>query len=272
MTTYQEPALSILVLDFVKEAETRACLESVKRHILFPHKIIYLHNGIADYPIQLYRDGLVDQFIQTRHNHGLGVGTRDLVAACFSRYFLMLQNDQVIGRDFSAVEFDGLIHAVLGENINGQTIASVDLAGAVGGRGVYSERAHIMETAFYKQLETDGKLGTSGAGPYHEGAWREAQIQEFYRENDYTHFTWPNPLVIDRGVWTIRDVAGGRVRMRTDTKAVWWLEPPKHPYVFPECSELEWATAIDGKWIDGTIPQAYLDKKQSFNCWGDVTP
>mgnify|MGYP000553024458 CR=1 FL=1 len=38
------------ILDFNKPAATRVCLESVRRHVKVPHKVIYYHNGPADYP------------------------------------------------------------------------------------------------------------------------------------------------------------------------------------------------------------------------------
>ncbi len=274
MNDYVEPELSILVLDFAKPKETRLCLESIKRHVKFPVKVIYLHNGLADYPYEFYQVGLVDQFIQTQYNEGLGVGTRDLVGNCFSKYFMMLQNDQIIARDFEQREFD-MICESFGEisSMNGfRTTKSIGLAGHVAGQHIYSERCHIMETEFYKQMEREIPLSLGGAGPYHHQIWREEQIQNHYKDNRYMHFVSPYPLVQDNGVWTIRDVGGGRVKMRTDTKAVWWLGLPTEPYIFPEMTEQEWQDSIMGNWKNGTIPQAYLDKKQSFNCWGEQEP
>jgi hypothetical protein len=267
---YQEPLLSILVLDFVKPEMTRRCLESIKRHVKFPAKVIYLHNGPAEYAYELFKIGLVDHFIQTRSNNGLGVGTRDLVAACFSRYFMMLQNDQVIARDFEEPEFITLVEDGLDLVApNGQTVKSISLAGPVGGNGVYSERCHIMETKTYKDMEFDIPLPPGGAGPYSHQMWREEAIQKFYKTCNWTHYTGWRPLVLDQGFYTVRDNPdGGRVRMRTDTKSVRWLELPKEPYVFPEMTAQEWADSIAGKWVPGTIPQSY--RSHSFNCWGNI--
>lgn len=268
MHDYNEPELSILVLDFAKPKESRLCLESIKQHVKFPVKVIYLHNGPAEYALDFYREGLIDQFIQSKVNNGLGVGTRDLVGNCFSQYFMMLQNDQIICRDFEYREFEMIVDTI-GKSFQTKTVASVGLAGHVAGQNIYSERCHIMETAFYKEMERMIPLSAGGAGPYHHQIWREEQIQKHYREDNFIHAVSSYPLVTDNGVWTIRDVAGGRVKMRTDTKAVWWLKKPSETYIFPEMSEEEWIDAILGNWKDGTIPKAYLEKNQSFNCWGE---
>ena len=58
--------------------------------------------------------------------------------------------------------------------------------------------------------------------------------------------------------------------MRTDTKALWWEEPPTEKYVFPEHTDSEWELAIAGKWVGGTIPETYLRRGESFNCWGEA--
>src|SRR3989338_11219459 len=116
MAEYAEPELSYLVLDFLKEEETRRCLESVKRHTKFSHKVIYLHNGPAEYPARFLKEGLCDQLIQTSTNTGLGIGTRDLFAAPFSPYSFYLQNDQFLNRDFMQEEFRALV-AMIGQQL-----------------------------------------------------------------------------------------------------------------------------------------------------------
>ncbi len=279
-TPYSEPQVSFLILDFLRERETRLCLESIRRHVKFPHKVIYLHNGPADYPAQLIKDGLIDQLIQTAANQGLGLGTRDLFAACFSPLAIYWQNDQIMGRDFEQAEVDGLIQLlksreIIHDIIGGRKerpVKSVALAGEVCGENVYSERAHIIETAFYRELEHQLPLSHGGAGPYHDVEWREGQIQKVYADRGYIHFTGYQPLAIDRGVWTLRNNGGGRVRMRTDTKAVWWEETPISRDVFPEHTDAEWTEVLAGRWPAGKVPQLYLDRSQSFNCWGDAQP
>ena len=283
--TYQEPLVSFLVGDFVKPVESRLCLESIRRHVRFPHKVIYHHNGTGsdtDYAYQYLKDGLVDQFIQTKVNNGLGIGTRDLFAASFSPYSILFQNDQILAVDFTQEMLDHYIGMLWGKlwlsikdkpepQDSGWTVASVSLAGQVAGPSVYSERAHLIKTDFYRHMESSGILGYHGAGPYNDGGdWREAQIQRFYEKEKLMHVTHLPPIVRDNGVWTIRDIAGGRMKMRTDTKELQWIKPPTETGVFPDHTDEEWTTAIAGNWVPGTTPVNYIAKGQVFNCWGNV--
>lgn len=283
MKDYSEPELTVAILAFQRDEATQACLESVRRHVKVPHRVHLYHNGPDIGPEShsesyfYYHLGYVDLFLQSRQNDGLGVGTRNLMASVSTPLFLLLQHDQVLARDFHQDELDAINHTILpfvpalGKRYS-RAVASVGLAGPVAGVEVYSERAGIMRTAFYRQMEQAIPLSPGGAGPWSHLAWREGQIQAHYRNHGLVHHTsWP-PLVLDRGVWTIRDNPdGSRLHMRTDTKALWWETPPTDRYVFPEMSPLEWDSAIMGQWVGGTIPEAYLGRPGgSFNCWGDV--
>lgn len=276
MTDYQEPKLTFAILDFLKPVETYHAISSIRERTKFPHKIVYLHNGPAEHAYPIFQAGLVDTFVQTSKNNGLGVGTRDVMSLVHSPYTIMWQNDQIMNRDFFEDEFNRLIELLPKNVTNLQSVLrdekvkyinSISLAGPTAGVEIYSERAHIIPTSSYRFLESVGVLGPYGAGPYHHGPWREEQIQKYYKANNLIHITDYLPLAMDIGKWTIRDCAGGRVKMRTDTKAVTWEIPPTEKYVFPEHTEQEWTDAIAGKWPAGKIPQIYLDKKESFNCW-----
>lgn len=267
MKDYKEPEVTFVVLDFEKPNETYNCLSSIKQRVKFPHKVIYYHNGKSKHAESLFRGELIDIIAQSSVNDGLGVGTRNAMALSFSPYTIYWQNDQILGKDFLQKDLDTLILFL----DSFKDTKSIGLAGAPCGNGIYSERAHIIKTDFYRQMEFEIPLSDGGAGPYHHQQWREGQIQKFYRENNYVHFTDHGfQYAIDIGKWTIRDCAGGRIRMRTDTKAVWWDITPTESYIFPEHTESEWADAIAGKWIGGTIPQIYLDKKESFTCWDNL--
>jgi len=267
---YQEPELSVLVLDFLKPEATRLCLESIQRHIKVPHRTIYLHNGSADYAYQFYQNGLADHFIQTDVNRGLGVGTRDLVAACFSRHFIMLQNDQIVGRDFPMTEFYSIIGMIEAEDVDNKMIGSLSLAGPVGGRGVYSERCHLMETELYRQMEHEIPLSPGGAGPFSHQVWREEQIQNWYRENNYTHYTDWRPLVVDNGHESKRTNPDGSVwRHEPDTKKAWLVSGPvKERYVYPKFTDAEWDRVIETQsWPDGQIPEAEIKNSFVVQAW-----
>lgn len=267
--TYTEPHLSVLVLDFDRERETRACLQSVRRHVKVPHTLIYLHNGPASYPVDLYREGLCDQMIQTRSNRGLGIGTRDLFAAAFGRWSLYLQNDQELGVDIDQQTLDtltGMIGGTMWLRLNGQQqpqdsgwkVASVSLAGQVCKPSEYSERAHIIETSFYQRLEREGVLPCHGAGPYHDGVWREAAIQRYYEEHKLIHATHLPPLVVDRGSRARRQNPDGSVwQHEPDTKALTLISGPvKERYVYPTLTDAEWQSVLATQsWPPGQIPE-----------------
>lgn len=262
---YTEPELTYLVLDFRKEKETRLCLESIKKHTKFGHKVIYLHNGIGvDYPQEFLREGLIDQCIQTRENRGLAIGTRDLFAASFSRYSFYLQNDQYLNRDITPEEFEKMKKIIGGKfqsphDGSSWTAMSVDLAGAVCGLNIYSERGHIIETAFYKKMEESGRLGCHGAGPWHDGPWREGEVQQFYKENKFLHYTYEEgPFVTTNGYRAIRQNPDGSVwEHDADTFAVRLVSGPvKEKYAYPNFTDEEWRQVLATQsWPEWKLPE-----------------
>ena len=300
MAEYKEPELTYLVLDFLKEPETRRCLESIKRHTKFPHKVIYLHNGPVveqehttgrnpqseqehttgqgplPYPARFLAEGLCDQLIQTSTNTGLGIGTRDLFAASFSPYSFYLQNDQFLNRDFTQEEFKSLT-AMIGQQLRSPddglvwTVQSVDLAGGVWGLHKYTERAHLIPTTFYKQLEASGLLGYHGAGPYDDGPWREEQIQTFYKKNRYLHYTYPNRFITDFGHRSVRENKDGSLwSQEPDTKKLTLLRGPVHKRAsWPKLNDEEWAGVLRTQnWPQDTVPAGQIkDIDKRWN-WG----
>lgn len=270
--TYQEPILSVAVLDFAKPIESRLCLESVKRHIKeIPYKVIFVDNGSGeDYPLEFVREGLVDQLIVNRESTGLGLGTRDVMNACFGQVTFMLQNDQELARDFTMLDFISLVTQFGAQTQDGRKVGSISLAGAPCGDGVYSERGHLVSTRFYKDMERNGVLGHHGAGPWHDGIWREAQIQGLYAREGLIHWTPPcAPWVKDNGVFAVRDMrktGGGLWCHRTDTKALWnILKAEQFNPVYPKFTDEERRQMMFGEWPDGQIPER--EKQDSFDCW-----
>lgn len=275
--THQEPQVSFLVLDYNRPEAAYSCLRSIREHVKFDrYRIIYLHNGVPTkpphYPMDLLHAGLIDELIMPRENGGLGLGTRALFAACFSPFAISWQVDQIMGRDFEQRELDALkdllyqTYRSLGRNH--QIVQSISLAGAPCGPGVYSERAHFIETNLYARWETKEPLSAGGAGPFHHLPWREGQIQQIYKDQDYMHWTdWP-PLAIDNGRDAERENPdGSRWRHFPDTKQLWLIHGPvKERYVYPKLSENEWQTVIETQsWPPGKIPENEV--KDSFHVW-----
>lgn len=250
---YEEAELSYLILDFLREKETRDCLRSIKAHTKFNHKIIYLHNGDdPSYPYALFKEGLIDHFIQTKENNGLGIGTRDLFAASFSPWSFYLQNDQKLIRDFTQEEFDNikdLFTQKFQSPDDGSiwSVKSVCLAGGFAGLHTYSERAHIIQTRFYKEIESSGALGFHGAGPcWHNGQWREEQMQKLYTQNHFLHFTYASPLVEDRGRRAIRQNRDGSIwEHNTGTQELRLIRGPIcEKAKYPPFSDTEWEEVL----------------------------
>ncbi len=275
---YSEPRLSYLVLDFQKPEESRLLLESLHAHTKFPFKIIYLHNGPTDYAQRFLDQGLIDQLVVTRKNNGLGIGTRNLFAACFTKYAIYAQNDQFLGREFTEGEFDALT-SMIDKDMHGQVVTSIGLAGAPCGTNVYSERAHLIKTAWYKGLEKDlgdeeGEgLPNGGAGPYHADVWREGWMQSFFKNSNCMHWTYPNPLFGDNGKTAMRQNPDGSVWQHyPDTKQLWLVRGPViEKYVYPKFTDEEWVEVIRANgWPAGKIPANEV--KDSFQYWHKLPP
>jgi len=271
MSEYKDPILTLGVLDFAKPIESRLCLESIKRHVQVPHKVVFCDNGSGeDYPISFVREGLVDQLIVNRESTGLGLGTRDIMNASYSPYTIMMQNDQLFSRDLTQADFDALT-SQLGKDTAEGKIASINLAGRVAPLNTYTERAHLLFTTFYKQMERNGELGYHGAGKYHNGPWRESQIQAIYAAQGLIHWTPPTiPWVSDNGVFAVRDMGDGGVFChRTDNKAMWVIAKPKDIHSFnpsyPKLMDEERAFLMVQGWPDGQVP--LLEQGSSFDCW-----
>jgi hypothetical protein len=267
---HEEPPLTIAVLDYQKEETTEACLRSIRAHVQVPYRLVYLHNGRADYPRRFLDIDLIDTLIQPSTNRGLGIGTRDLMAAVFSPYVIMWQNDQLMGRALTRYGWAELV-GTLDERWQ-YGMRSISLAGPVCDtpteRHVYSERAHLTKTAFYREMEHTLPLSYGGAGPYHHAQWREGQIQEHYRQQGYLHYTdWP-PLALDNGREARRSNPDGSEWLHyPDTKQLWLVSGPvKERYVYPYLSDTEWDTVLATQaWPPGQIPER--ERGASFHVW-----
>lgn len=254
--------ISILILDFLKPDESRKCLESVHKNCQFKKQIIYLSNGGGfenqKYVIDFYSVGLIDKLILNKENNGLGWGTEDLFRICDTEFTMMLQNDQIINYNISQNQIDILLNILR----NNEKIGAISLAGFPCGNNIFSDRCHIIKTSLYNKIpKTHG-----GCGKWNHLKYNEQCCQEYFQENNLQFIATETPLVIDNGVWTIRELpCGGIVKMKTDTKETFWINPPKNPYVFPEMDEKDWEDAISGNWEPGRIPNkmAHL----SFKFW-----
>jgi hypothetical protein len=269
---YSEPELTIAVLDFEKPMETAMCLASIRENVKVPHKVVYYHNGQnSSYPYDFFKDSThwsIDLFVQSRKNNGLGIGTRDLISVIHTPYVLYLQNDQQIGLPFTEELFSE-IKSKLDHPY--EKIRSVSLSGDVCGNSQFSERAHVMKTDFYKEMERNLPLSCHGAGPYHDGIWREGQIQQHYNLAGYKHDTSLSPIIIDRGIFAVRDNSDGSSWChRADQKKLWMIKAATKEFdtnsPYPKFTKEEWDELQKSHiWAEGQIPKNEI--KDSFTAW-----
>lgn len=247
-----EPQLTALVLDFRKEQETRECLQSLRDHLLVPHKTVLLDNGSGDdYPWAIYREGLCDVLISKREGRGGGYGQTDLFRWCDTRWALFVQQDQVLVHDIDQSTFDHLT-ALLA---TGQ-YQCVDLNGDQSGKGIWTDRAHLIETAFFNSL---GPFPNGGPG-LDAQPWNEQYLQRVFEGRGYriAHIT---PAVFaDCGRTSVRKAGDGLYSHECDTKKMTILRQPTYRTdVYPPFSEIEWGLALSGRWINGTIPEKWRE-------------
>lgn len=259
MTPYNPPLLSVAILDHRKPEELVRLLDSLDQFLQVPAEIVYVHDGPEIEKAHLDR---IDTVILTKESQGCGLQTRRLFQVCMSRYVLYCQVDQYLVRPFTQSIFDKCCE-ILG---NPDTFY-VDLAGNQG-HGRPSERALL--TLRHRYLNIPGLEQTiGGPGPYADHPWTEALLQNHIHNSNLRFATLTPPFFADNGVWTIRvQPDGSKVKMRTDTKALWWETVPREKFVFPDLTDEEWQLSFDGKWVGGTVPEKY--KAHSFNHWGDI--
>lgn len=246
--------ISYLVLDYSRPIESELCLKSIKKHTKFPHEVIFLCNGgdNQEYAIKLYNEGLIDKLILRKENGGLGIGTLELFRYCDSKYSIYFQSDQVLIRDFSLEELNYIL-----TTLNIYRHNAVSIAGNQG-NGVYSERAHIIETDFYNGIPNKS---IGGAGPYAHLIWNEEVIQKYFKEKELGFVIWPNLLVADNGCYAVRqNPDGSKWTHRTDTKQLKHISGDiKEKYVYPKFSDIEWEQVLKNQsWPIWKIPENEL--------------
>lgn len=257
--------ISYLVLDYAKPFESRVCLESLREHSKFDHKVYFLCNGglDQDYAYQYYKDGLIDVLIINKKNIGCGNSTVFLYDACDTDYAIYVQNDQQLKFDLT----DGHIQYFI-NLLNYNNYACIDLAGAQGGKNRYSERASLMNVDFYKNIPKGEKRKYGGPGPFNYMRYVESYVQEYFEKNklNIAHID-PAPFA-DLGKWSIREIGDGIYKHRCDTKQIYILQKPTYKTeVYPPFNDDEWEKVLNGEWKDGDIPEEW--KKHSFVFWKD---
>lgn len=256
-----ENLISYLVLAYNRPQELYNCLQSIRHNTKFDHQIIVCANGgQQDYYWQFYNQGLIDKLILRKTNGGLGIGTIELFNACDTEFGIYFQEDQFLGRVFAKEELDKITKLL----VEDPCIRCVSIAGNTN-QNMYSERAHVINTQFYNSIPNKSYFG---AGPFHNGEWNESIVNKYFQSNNFKHFIWPTPLVIDNGHSAVRENPDGSIwKHYPDTKELWLLKGPvKERFIYPSFTDLEWETVLNTQnWPPGQIPEN--EKSSSFRCW-----
>lgn len=259
-----ENPVDILILDYKKPEESRQLLESIKLYCSFDYRVVFYDNGSKQNYSQEFKDqGLIDELIISPENQGLGIGTRDLFAAAKSEYCLYIQNDQFFFTELNHSGLDWLKNHI-DFQFDNQTIKSISLAGNICGHGIYSERAHLIKSDFYQKMEKTIPLSIGGCGPFHHIVWREEQIQNYYKQNNYFHAISPIQFVMDNGRRAIRsNPDGSEYEHLPDTKELKVIKYPTEKYIYPKWTDQEWEEVLKTRyWPDWKIPENEI--KDSF--------
>ncbi len=239
--------LAFLVLDFNRPQESRTLLESIKRHVKFPHKVLFYSNGgDQSYISEFYECGLIDILVASRKNEGSSIGTIRLAELCPCKYFINLQCDNYLVRDLDEVEFSQMKKALTNGN------GAIDFAFV--GKQVFSERAFMADIEFYLNNEF---LTHSGTGPFQNSALdnSEQAFTKWLKKNNKQIAHWVNRLIADNGKYAVIEVNNGLMRRRCDTHQVWVIKTPEKSMPLWNLSENDWNKILAGRWENGSIPE-----------------
>lgn len=249
--------ISYLLLGYNRPKEARNCIDSIKRFSHFDYQIIYLCNGgNQNHATELYEEGKIDKLILNKENSGCGFGTTDLFRACNTKYAFYVQVDQILKGDVTQDIIDHLLKKV---EDNGYKF--IDLSG-IGG-GTYTERAHFVDVDWYNSIPNKPN---GGPGPYEEVMWNEEYLTNYLKSIGNPVLSL-SPWFADMGKTSVRENPdGSEWEIRTDTKELRMITPPKEKFRFPNFTDEEWERVIKGgRWKDWEIPEK--EKKNSFKCW-----
>lgn len=250
--------ISFLVVDFNRPNESRLLVESLHKHVKFENYevIFYSNGGIQDYVVDFYKKGLITRLILNQKNDGIGMAQPRLIEFCQTDYFINVQCDRYMSRDFTLEELNAMKQAF-------QTNEKLGVIDFTFNNG-FSENAYMMRTNFACQVP-DHKGG--GPGPfYFLGAGSETSTHNWIIKNQLEVRSWSNKLFNDSGMYAIQELpCGGMFKKRTDTQQLTILKKPAKKYNdVPglRISDEEWDKILNGTYINGTILEDH--KKDTF--------
>lgn len=255
--------ISFLIVDFNRPNESRLLVESLHKHVKFENYevIFYSNGGIQDYVIDFYKKGLITRLILNQKNDGIGMAQPRLIEFCQTDYFINVQCDRYMSRDFSLEELNSMKHTF----DDNKKLGAIDFCF----NNIFSENAYMMNTNFACKVPNH-KGG--GPGPfYFLGEGSETSTYNWIIKNKLEVKKWPYKLFDDSGMYAVQELpCGGIFKKRTDTQQLTIIKKPLKKYnEVPglRISDKEWEQILNGTYINGTIPDGH--KKDVFFYFSD---
>ena len=295
---------SFLVLDYNRPTESELCLQSIRNMVKFDNYevVFYSNGGGQDYVYDFYKRGLIDRCILNSTNEGTGFGTMKLIQSCATDFFMSIQCDNYLNREFHQDELDAMITMIKETNV-----FCIDLSHADTNNNLFSERCYVMETDFYNA--NPNQVG-GGPGPYIDLTWTEKttqewvthlsqeidgqtinsvvlhwQLEELLQEYDKLDISDPShanhtpfeywivdhTLISNSGKYTVRSCKyGGEYKFRNDTQQLWILRKPSQKSEFGKnINDEEWDKILKDEWEQGSVPEG--QREWIANVWGEPT-
>jgi len=265
MNKYQQPLVSIVILDFERPTEATLLLDSIRKFVKFEHELVYVSNGGNQMHVKQFYDlGLIDILVLQKNNNGCGLGTKQGFKSATGKYVLYLQVDQWLRGTIDQNFIDQMVRYLE----NTPDCLYFDLAGDQG-QGRFSERALFINREHYLAIP-DLEEGVGGPGIFSNLLWSEEAVQNYMKRENLKIFHL-GPIFGDNGKNSIRSYpCGGKILLTTDTKQLTILTPVTKRIDFPnlKLTDNEWGLILSNQWVNGTVPE--LHKPDSFVAWQKV--
>lgn len=242
--------ISFLVLDYNRAENLYLCLSSIRNHAKFNYELsVLINGGDSSQPYEMFRHGLMDKIQISKDNEGSSLGALRLIQSCVTKYFIFIQSDNSIFREFSSHELKRMINL-----LNYSDNAAIDFSYNLP-QSFFSERAFMMETDLY--LSNDNHSGY-GTGPFYNPKElnTEQTTELFIKSLNKKVFRWEPKLMFDTGMYAVLELpCGGILKRRCDTHQIWVIKQPKQKHDAFNLNDYEWDVILNGKWTQGSIPE-----------------
>lgn len=122
---YQEPLLSILVLDYLREKPAKTLMDSLKLNLRFKAKIIYLSNSPdCDYAKKFLDEGKIDTLIIHKNENSLDHCIKQLFSVSTTPFSIFCRSDCILSKQIFEPTFRNVMN-----QLSYPSLFYVDLSG-----------------------------------------------------------------------------------------------------------------------------------------------